>query len=85
MADVVWGSDLNSLAPLPDGTECTVRLRHSKTETPARLTRLGNDIRLDLLAPARAPTPGQLAVLYRGDQVLGSAWITDAHRITPED
>lgn len=25
--------------------------------------------------PARAPTPGQLAVFYDGDAVVGSAWI----------
>lgn len=81
MADVVWGTQLNALAALPDGTECTVRLRHSKTETPTRFTREGDRVRLDLLAPARAPTPGQLAVLYQGDQVLGSAWITEARRV----
>lgn len=81
MADQVWGTDWNPLAPLPQGQAVTVRLRHSKTETPARLT-LGQDgPRLDLLAPARAPTPGQLAVLYREDVVLGSFWITGARRV----
>ena len=81
MADTVWGEDFNPLAPLTEGEELTVRLRHSKTETPARFYPEGTGGRLELLTPARAPTPGQLAVLYRGDWVLGSLWITRARRI----
>ena len=81
MADVVWGEAFNSLADFDEAEPVTVRLRHSKNETPARFTREGTGGRLDLLEPARAPTPGQLAVLYRGGVVLGSLWITDAHRI----
>ena len=81
MADTVWGEDFNQLADVEDGEEVTVRLRHSKNETPARFCREGAGGRLDLLSPARAPTPGQLAVLYRGDLVLGSLWITSARRI----
>lgn len=56
--------------------DCTVRLRHSKGETPATLTLtdLGEG-EITLHTPARAPTPGQLAVFYRGEQVLGSGWI----------
>jgi len=81
MADVVWGEDFNSLADFDRSETVTVRLRHSKQETPARFTPEGAGGRLDLLTPARAPTPGQLAVLYRGDTVLGSLWITAAHRI----
>ena len=81
MARTVWGEGLNLLADLPDGAEVTVRLRHSKTETPARVYREGNGVRADLLTPARAPTPGQLAVFYDGDRVLGSAWITGAERV----
>lgn len=55
--------------------EVTVRLRHSKEETPAVIRPVGNGVEVDLLEPARAPTPGQLAVFYQGDLVVGSAWI----------
>ncbi|MDY3014912.1 MAG: tRNA 2-thiouridine(34) synthase MnmA [Evtepia sp.] len=81
MADQVWGEDVNLLADISQGQELTVRLRHSKTETPARFYREGSEVRLELLAPARAPTPGQMAVFYQGDRVLGSAWITRARRL----
>ncbi len=54
----------------------TVRLRHSRTETPAViLPGAGERVEVRLEEPARAPTPGQLAVFYEGDVVLGSAWI----------
>ena len=75
-ASTVWCGDLNLLAPLEEGAEVTVRLRHSKVESAAVLHQLENGgVRLDLHSPARAPTPGQLAVFYRGDLVLGSGWI----------
>lgn len=80
MAQAVWGEDWNPLAPLEAGEEVTVRLRHSKEETPARFYPDGGGARLTLLSPARAPTPGQLAALYRGERVLGSFWITGARR-----
>lgn len=81
MARAVWGEGWNPLAPLEGGEGVTLRLRHSKTATPARFTLTESGPRAELLAPARAPTPGQLAVLYRGDTVLGSFWITGAARL----
>ena len=75
--DVVYGEEPNWIAidGLTGPMEVTVRLRHSRTQTAATLSPEGERIRLDMHSPARAPTPGQLAVFYDGDAVVGSAWI----------
>ena len=75
--DVVRGVQPNWIAveTLTEPMEVTVRLRHSRTEQEAVLSLEGNGIRLDMKTPARAPTPGQLAVFYQGEAVVGSAWI----------
>lgn len=69
--------ELNLLAPIENGKHLGVRLRHSKVECPAVIHLQDNgEAELELLSEARAPTPGQLAVFYDGDLVLGSGWIT---------
>lgn len=75
--DVVRGVQPNWIAveTLTGPMEVTVRLRHSRTEQEAVLSPEGDGVRLDMKTPARAPTPGQLAVFYQGDAVVGSAWI----------
>ena len=75
--DVVRGVQPNWIAveTLTEPMEVTVRLRHSRTEQEAVLFPEGDGIRLDMKTPARAPTPGQLAVFYQGEAVVGSAWI----------
>lgn len=61
---------------LTDPMEVAVRLRHSKTETPATIRPCPDGgVEISLHTPARAPTPGQLAVFYQGDLVVGSGWI----------
>ena len=65
-----------SVDGLAEPLAVTVRLRHSRTETPAAIfPRAGERVEIQLTEPARAPTPGQLAVFYDGDVVVGSAWI----------
>ena len=63
---------------LTEPLEVTVRLRHSRTQAVAIVYPHENGVRIEMKTPARAPTPGQLAVFYLGDTVAGSAWIEGA-------
>lgn len=77
-AFMVHTDSLNWLGehPLSAPMEVGVRLRHSRRQDPATIIPLGGGrVDIHMKHPARAPTPGQLAVFYQGDQVLGSGWI----------
>lgn len=76
--NTVFCRDLNWLAPLASEQNVGVRIRHSKTTYPARLRLTDDGAVLHLQTEARAPTPGQLAVFYEADRVLGSGWIAEA-------
>jgi tRNA-specific 2-thiouridylase len=53
-----------------------VKIRYRHTPFPATVTPLeGGRARIEFDAPQRAITPGQAAVCYRGDLVLGGGWI----------
>ena len=56
--------------------EVTVKIRYSHPGTPATLTLLENHCaRIRLHEPQRAVTPGQAAVIYGDDVVIGGGWI----------
>ncbi len=56
--------------------EATVKIRYSHPGTKAMITPLENDrARISLHDPQRAVTPGQAAVVYAGDIVVGGGWI----------
>jgi tRNA-uridine 2-sulfurtransferase len=57
--------------------ECGVKTRYRQADLPCRI-RLGSDsrVRVWLLGPARAVTPGQYAVFYRDDLCLGGGVIS---------
>jgi tRNA-specific 2-thiouridylase len=64
-----------------DRFEAIVKIRYSHPGTLATITPLENDrAHIRLHVPQRAVTPGQAAVVYHGDVVLGGGWICRAER-----
>ena len=55
---------------------CTAKIRYNAQPQPATMLRTGDDeIRIVFDEPQSAITPGQAAVCYDGDVVLGGGWI----------
>jgi tRNA-specific 2-thiouridylase len=64
--------------------ECTVKIRYNHSGTPAMIHPLnGGRCRVQLSEPQRAVTPGQAAVFYDGDVVLGGGWICRQTALVP--
>ena len=73
----VRAADFNWLIDPPrEPIRASIRVRHTKWEEP-RCTVFpeGGGIRALCETPVRAPAPGQAAVLYDGDRVLGGGFI----------
>src|SRR5579883_536577 len=70
--DVNWISWDSLKAPV----EASVKIRYRHDPAPARIEPLGPaEVRVQFQERQRAITPGQAAVFYRGDEVLGGGWI----------
>ena len=75
-----WLTDDGDL-PADDWRACHAKVRYNSDPVPARFRTPGPDrleIRFD--DPVLAVTPGQAAVVYDGDRVLGGGWIDTADR-----
>jgi tRNA-uridine 2-sulfurtransferase len=76
--DRLEARDVNWIAwpDLHEPIEASVKIRYRHDPAPARIDPLGaTTVRVRFYAPQRAITPGQAAVFYRGDEVLGGGWI----------
>jgi tRNA-specific 2-thiouridylase len=68
---ITWVSGTPPEGPL----EATVKIRYKAAETPATLFPDGDGVTVRFDEPQRAVTPGQAAVFYQGDEVLGGGFI----------
>ncbi len=69
--------DFRALADLPEGEPfaAQVQIRHRSAAAPATVTITEGRARVEFHEPVRAVAPGQAAVFYDGDRVLGGGWI----------
>jgi tRNA-specific 2-thiouridylase len=71
--------NLISTAELIEPMRVAVKIRHKHQPAPATIESVGGDaVRVTFDEPQRAITPGQAAVFYDGDIVVGGGWIENA-------
>lgn len=79
VSDGVEVAELNWLgAPPAPGDKVAVQLRYRAPEVPATVAAHGDELSLDLDHGVAAVTPGQSAVVFDGDRVLGGGRIVKA-------
>ena len=74
LAELNW---LGARLPAGAGVQVSAKLRSTHTPVPAtlHLAAASGEAKLVLSAPAGAVAPGQAAVLYDGERLLGGGWI----------
>jgi tRNA-specific 2-thiouridylase len=67
-----------SISPPKEKLHVTTKLRYSHQGVAASVfPESDNKVRLELDVPERAVTPGQAAVFYQDEILLGGGWIND--------
>ena len=73
----VEGVNWTSVSAPRESIHCRVKIRSRHREADARLLPLDEDrVRVEFDEPQTAVTPGQAAVFYEDEAVLGGGWIT---------
>jgi len=76
---IAGGINWIAVAPLEGETEALVQIRYRHPGVPAVLSaREDKKVSVQFKIPQKSVTPGQAAVFYRGDEVLGGGWIERA-------
>ena len=69
--------DVNWIVPVDDAFDAEVQIRSRHQPTSAHIRKAGEGgATIDFAQAVLAPTPGQAAVIYQGDRVLGGGFIT---------
>lgn len=64
------------LSQIVDGDEYDVKIRYQHKASKAIITKTERGIKLLFAEPQRAIAPGQAAVFYKNQQLIGGGWIT---------
>lgn len=79
--------ETNRIGPLPDGP-LTARVRSTSSPVPVRLEGLpggGAEVTIRFDTPEFGVSPGQAAVIYAGDRVVGGGWIEGTEKVRVAD
>jgi tRNA-specific 2-thiouridylase len=76
----LYGSDVrvvqtHFIDKVEDGERLKVKIRFQHKGAYARVYKRENELEIKFEEPVRAITPGQAAVIYRDDQLVGGGWI----------
>lgn len=75
-SDVVEVIEPKWLSDIQDGSEYEVKIRYQHKASKAIVTKTDRGIRLQFKEPQRAVAPGQAAVVYENQKLIGGGWIT---------
>ena len=74
-----WLCDDDTLAENLAGDDVSVQIRYNSSSHRAKVDRIeSNQMRVQFDSAVDSVAPGQLAVVYRGNRVLGGGWIGSA-------
>ena len=79
VADTVWSGGVTPVGAF----RCTVRIRYRHAGADALVTPTADGAYVKFDSPERAVTPGQSAVFYEGDLVLGGGIIMSEQTTGP--
>ena len=70
--------NLMKLEKIEGEIEVGLKIRYKDSQTPAKIRQISDDvIEVELIQPRKAVTPGQSAVFYVGDDVIGGGIINN--------
>jgi tRNA-specific 2-thiouridylase len=80
LSDSALIENTNWLVEVPETFEAEVQIRHGSAPISAIITKINSQkYKIKFKSQARAVTPGQAAVCYNGDVMLGGGWLEKAN------
>ena len=77
---LVGKTNLQKYATIPDGLEAITQIRYNDGGTLAALKNsINGNVEVDFYANVKGVAPGQSAVFYEGDDIIGGGIIMNSH------